>query len=269
MDVAREVVRLLEEVENKNPLVHHITNFVTANDCANVVLALGGSPVMALDREEVEEMVSQASSLVINLGTLNPRTVQAIRLAGKKANERGIPVILDPVGVGATDFRAKTAQEIIRGLKLAVIRGNLSEIKVLAGLRARMRGVDAKEGRGGKVVAENLARTLGCVVVVTGVRDVISNGKLTIGVDNGHWMLARVTGTGCMLTSLIATFCGVTADYCLAAAAGTIAMGLAGERASQCLEGGGGPGTFRIKLLDHIYLLAKEKNVKGTCAYVI
>ncbi len=264
METINAIARLLDEVKAKKPLVHQITNYVTVNDCANIVLALGGSPVMADDEEEVEEMVAIASALVINIGTLNSRTIRSMFQAGKKANELGIPVILDPVGVGATTLRTETAARLLDELKLAVLRGNMSEIKTLAGLSAQTRGVDAADtGAGGEAVAAELARKLGCVVAVTGATDIITDGARIGFIDNGHPILAKVTGTGCMATALVGCCAGASDDYYLAACAGIMAMGLAGEKAQAGLGPEEGTGTFRVRLLDWVGRLGAADLTKG------
>ena len=227
---------LLSEVKAKNPLIHHITNYVTVNDCANIVLALGGSPVMADDEGEVEEMVAIASALVLNIGTLNDRTIHSMLMAGKKANQLGVPVVLDPVGVGATTLRNDTAAKLIQEVQLAVLRGNMSEIKMLAGLATKTRGVDTTEDTsGGQEIAQGLAKKLHCTVAITGPQDIIADGSRIGLIDNGHPILAKVTGTGCMASSLIGCYVGVTQDYFLAASAGIMTMGLAGEKAFSSL----------------------------------
>ncbi len=214
MEINKKITKLLSDVKKHNPLVHHITNYVTVNDCANIVLALGGSPVMADDQNEVEEMVSIASALVLNMGTLNQRTIESMILAGKKANELGIPVIFDPVGVGATNLRTKTANRILNEVKLSVVRGNMSEIKILAGLNTTIKGVDSTEGTvGGEKIAAELANQLNSVIAITGATDIISDGKKTYKLNNGHEILSKFTGTGCMTTSLIGTYAGVTNNY--------------------------------------------------------
>ncbi|WP_139024188.1 hydroxyethylthiazole kinase [Desulfosporosinus sp. OT] len=239
--------------------MHHITNYVTVNDCANIVLAIGGSPVMADDLEEVTEMVGFASALVLNIGTLNSRTIESMLVAGQRAKELSVPVILDPVGVGATRLRTNTAEKLIRELKPEVIRGNMSEIKVLAGLDVAIKGVDSlADEQNSSIIAKKLASELNCVIAITGKTDVVSDGRQVCLLDNGHQILADVTGTGCMTSSLVGTFCGATSDYFTAAVAGIISMGLAGENAQASLHHGEGIGTFRARLLDSIYNLTPE-----------
>lgn len=259
MELREKICTSLSVIKEKSPLIHHITNYVTVNDCANIVLAIGGSPVMADDLEEVAEMVGFASALVLNIGTLNSRTVESMLVAGLRAKELGIPVILDPVGVGATKLRTNTAEKLIMELKPEVIRGNMSEIKVLAGLEVAIKGVDSlADEHDSSVVAKTLASDLGSVIAITGKIDVISDGQQVCMLENGHRILADVTGTGCMTTSLVGTFCGVTNDYFTAAAAGIISMGVAGEIAQASLRHGEGIGTFRIRLMDSIYNLTPE-----------
>lgn len=253
---------LLKLIREKKPLVHHITNYVTINDCANIVLAIGASPIMADAVEEVEEIVSLASALVINMGTLSKEHVEAMLVAGKKANELGIPVILDPVGVGATAFRKKSAEKIIKEVKLAVIRGNVSEIKSISGISVKSKGVDVSERdiiqtdslEYGKDISEELALKLNCVIAITGAIDIISGEGKAVFIDKGHKMLSTVTGTGCMCTSLIGAYCAVSRSYFEAAVAGILTMDLAGEKAYKNLKTiDEGSGSFKMKLMDSIF----------------
>ncbi len=247
------IAALLERIRAGRPLIHQITNYVSANDCANVTLAIGGAPVMADDKDEVVDMVGIASSLVLNIGTLNSRTIDAMLLAGHTANKLGKPVILDPVGVGATRLRTETARTLLREIKLAVIRGNISEISALAGNAGTTRGVDASGVEGDAVaLARRLAQVTGSVVAVTGAVDVIAYAESLIRVANGHPALTRITGTGCMATALIGAFCAVTGDYALAAAGGLVCLGLAGEQAAVAHSG---VGSFRAGLLDAVSAL--------------
>ena len=269
LETLPSLAQLLTKVKDKTPLVHQITNYVTVNDCANIVLALGGSPVMADDEAEVEEMVSIASALVINIGTLNARTIKSMLLAGKKANQLGVPVILDPVGVGATALRTETAEKIIAEIRLSVLRGNKSEIKAVAGFGTKTRGVDSIDdtlGAGtvdGTELAKNLADRLHCTVAITGKQDVISDGVKTGLIDNGHQILSKVTGTGCMATALIGCYAGVTEDNFLAAAAGIMTMGLAGEKAWAEAASSAGIGSFKVALFDWIYKMTPEDLMQG------
>lgn len=259
MSILNKVGEALTEVRNKTPLVHHITNYVTVNDCANIVLALGGSPVMADDEKEVEDMVAIASALVINIGTLNSRTVNSMILAGKKANKLKIPVILDPVGVGATAYRTEIAKKLIEEIKFSVIRGNISEIKNIAGIKSNTKGVDAEEVteeknlviKEKKILGETLSEELGAVIAITGEVDSISFENQTYFVANGHKTLSKVTGTGCMCTSLIGCFCGANDDYFLGTLAGILSMGIAGEIAHEKTKDLG-TSSFRVALIDSI-----------------
>jgi hydroxyethylthiazole kinase len=264
MNILNSVSEALKEVKNNKPLVHNITNYVTVNDCANILLALGASPVMADDEEEVEEMVSIASALVINIGTLNKRTINSMIRAGKRANELNIPVILDPVGVGATALRTETTQKLLEEVRFSVIRGNMSEIKITAGIKVEIKGVDSVANDDGAVeVAKKLSKQTGAVVAITGVRDVIVNGDSVCQLDNGHEILSKVTGTGCMTTALIGAYAGAIKDNFIAAIAGIMTMGLAGEKANAALKEGEGIGSFRINLFDSIYNMTPEALMKG------
>jgi len=264
MEMLTKIAASLLDLRNKKPLVHHITNYVTVNDCANITLAIGASPVMADDIEEVEEMVSFASSLVLNIGTLNSRSIESMIVVGKKAKEKGIPIVLDPVGVGATSLRTTTAKRIIEEVCPAIIRGNMSEMKVLAGLDADIKGVDSiADEEDGEKVARQLTKKFGSVIAITGKQDIIAQGARICRIDNGHPLLSQVTGTGCMATSLIACFCGAAEDWFLGAAAGIMTMGLAGELAEQSLHAGEGIGTFRVRLFDAVGAMTPETIRKG------
>lgn len=264
MELLQKISASLLDLKAKKPLVHHITNYVTVNDCANMTLAIGASPVMADDIGEVEEMVAFASSLVLNMGTLNARTITSMILAGKKAKELGIPIIFDPVGVGATTLRTATAKRIIEDVCPSIIRGNMSEIKILAGLAADIKGVDSVASEmDGEKVARELSQKLDCVIAITGKQDIIAQGDKLCLIDNGHVILSEVTGTGCMATSLIACFCGTTDDLFMGAVAGVMTMGLAGELAEQSLQAGDGIGTFRTRLFDAVWLMTPASLMKG------
>lgn len=244
---------LLEQTRRVRPLVHHITNLVTANDVANATLAAGGSPVMAHALEEVAEMTASAAVLVLNLGTLTPQRVESMLAAGRRARERGTPIVLDPVGAGATRFRTESAMRLLRELRPVVVRGNLGELASLTGGGGVVRGV---ESVGAPVapqeVVQMLARAYGCVAAVTGPRDWIGDGARTLAVDNGHPMLTAITGSGCMATAVVGCFLAVGDDPLVAAAAGLAYFGCAGERAAGVATG---PGSFRVHLLDHLALL--------------
>lgn len=271
-ELAARAGAALEKIRRTRPLIHHITNAVTIDDSANIVLCLGALPVMAQAPEEVAEMVSAAGALVLNIGTLAREQVEAMVIAGRQANKLGKPVVLDPVGAGAAVMRTEAARRILAEVKVAVLRGNAAEIKAVAGAGGKIRGVESlEEDVRITVQARDFARQLGTVVAITGKTDVITDGQITYLVDNGDPMLRTVVGTGCMSTSLIGAFCAVEQDHAFAAAAGLVAMGLAGERAAGHTVAPGppgdglparpgeiGPGTFKMRLFDEIYHLSSE-----------
>ena len=267
-----QIGQILEELRRKKPLIHHLTNYVTVNDCANIVLAIGASPIMADDIEEVETITALASALVLNIGTLNQRTITSMVAAGKKANQKNIPVILDPVGAGASELRNRTVARLLEQIRIDVLRGNMSEIRFISGLEASTKGVDASENdiangdKSGMETAKNLAQKLNCVVAITGATDLISDGKRSLYIQNGHPMLSRVTGTGCMSTSLVGAFAGATADYFLAALAGIISMGIAGEIAF-AEAGSKGTGSFHAAIIDSISELNDKTIMKMAKVY--
>jgi hydroxyethylthiazole kinase len=252
---------LLDRIHQRHPLIHHMTNWVVMNDTANATLALGALPVMSHAKEEVAEMVAAAGALVLNPGTLYPDLVEAMIIAGKRANERGVPIVYDPVGVGATKYRNDTADLILKELHLAVVRGNSGEVGALAGAGGEVKGVESVQGVADPAgVARELAKRRATVVAITGKRDIVSDGTRVFGVDNGHELLKTVTGTGCMATTVIAIFCAVESDKLLAAAAALAAYGLAAQQAAR---GARGPGSFRTALLDCLYNLKPADVEKG------
>ena len=252
---------LVTRIRAKRPLLHHITNFVVMNETANATLAIGALPVMAHAKEEVAEMVGAAGALVLNPGTLTPEWVEAMLIAGKRANELGVPIVYDPVGVGATKLRNETGQKFLDHLRLAVVRGNSGEVGALAGAGGIVKGVESVEGVKDPVaVAKNLAKKYNTVVAITGKRDIVSDGTRVMGVDNGHTMLKTITGTGCMATTMIGAFCAVEKDYLVAATAALACYGLAAQRAAQRAKA---PGAFRAALLDAIYELTPAQIKAG------
>lgn len=256
MEIRKQINEALVQVKAKRPLVHHLTNYVTVNDCANVVLAIGASPVMADEVKEVEDMVSICNALVLNIGTGNERTLEAMIKAGKKANTQNIPVLLDPVGVGATPFRFESVAKLIKEIRFSVIRGNMAEIKTVAGLEAKSAGVDSLDDESdGAKVAENLALKLGCIIAITGKTDIISDGITTYSLDNGDINLTKVTGTGCMTSSLIGSFLGATHEPLISAMAGILSMSIAGEISTCKLRSDEGIGSFKVYLMDAISLM--------------
>jgi hydroxyethylthiazole kinase len=244
----------LATLRERKPLVHQITNYVVMNETANATLALGALPVMAHAREEVEEMVALAGALVLNIGTLSPHWVDAMLAAGKAANAAGIPVVLDPVGAGATKYRTDTARRILEQVDVAVLRGNQGEVATLVGVQAEVRGVESI-GVGGEPadLARAAARNLGLVASVTGPVDHVSDGERVVSVSNGHELLAAVTGTGCMSSAITGCFLAVKRDSPLEAAAeALVAFGVAGEDAALDAKG---PGSFHVGLYDALAAL--------------
>lgn len=249
---------LLETLRRRRPLVHHLTNMVVANATANVTLALGASPIMAAAAEEVEEVAARADAVVLNLGTLSPAAVDVMVAAGRAANAAGRPVVLDPVGYGFTRLRTRSADRILAGVRVAVIRGNQAEIALLAGADATVRGVDSAGGPDAAALedaARRLAARTGAVVAVTGPVDRVAGPEGIIRIHHGHPLLTTVTGTGCMATTAVAAFAASAPDQpWAAAAAGLGAFALAGERAAVA-GGSAGPGSFQAALLDALYRL--------------
>ncbi|WP_172251758.1 hydroxyethylthiazole kinase [Saccharibacillus deserti] len=249
--VEKEIGGLLDKLRRERPLVHNITNMVVTNFTANGLLALGASPVMAYAREEVADMAKVSGALVLNIGTLTAEVVESCILAGQAANEVGVPVVLDPVGAGATPYRTDSALRILREVRVAVVRGNAAEIAHLVGEVRQIKGVDAGEGTEAAAVelAVRAAAKLGTVVVVTGREDVITDGTSGYIISGGDELLASVTGAGCLLTSVIGAFAAVERD-CLQAGAAALALyGSAAETAAAA-AGGRGPGSFQIAFLD-------------------
>lgn len=260
-DIASRATEILEKVRATKPLIHHITNFVVMNETANITLCTGALPVMAHAKQEVEEMASAAHALVLNLGTLWPEQVEAMLLAGRCANERGIPVILDPVGAGATRFRSETAQCLLKELSISVARGNLAEMAVLAGYRADIRGVESAGVLANPAdVAVAFAGKYGCVAAITGPIDIVTDGGRVARIHNGHPMMRSVTGTGCMSTAVVAAYVAVDQDHVIGAAAALAAFGLAGEIASRNMAG---PGSFHVGLYDALAALTPEAFAAG------
>jgi len=247
-----EIAALLEKVRETRPLVHNITNVVVTNFTANGLLALGASPVMAYAKQEVADMAKLAGALVLNIGTLNETEVEAMLIAGKAANEAGVPVVLDPVGAGATAYRTETARRILSEVRVSVLRGNAAEVANVIGRQWQIKGVDAEgDGAGAAELAVEAARRLGITVVVTGREDAATNGNAVYVVKNGHPMLTRVTGTGCLLSSVIGAFAAVEGRFAEAAAAALAVYGVAAELAALG-RGAEGPGSFQIAFLDQL-----------------
>lgn len=264
--------KMLENVREKHPLIHCITNYVTVNDCANALLACGGSPIMSDDIDEVREITSICGGLNINIGTLNARTIKSMLAAGAKANELGHPVILDPVGAGASCLRTETAMELVEKVKFSVIRGNISEIKTIAGTSAATSGVDADEAdavtdntlEATVKLAKNLSLRTGAVIAITGAVDIVADAERAYIIRNGDAMMSKVTGTGCMLTAITAAYITANPENTLdAAAAAVCSMGLSGELARERMSDRDGNSSYRNFIIDEICNLTAEKLEKG------
>lgn len=260
-DLSEKAGQNLEAVRVTKPLIHNITNYVVMNYTANALLAMGASPVMAHSNREVEEMVSFAGVLVLNIGTLDDDWVTSMVTAGKKASENHTPIILDPVGSGATTLRTQAAKQIIRETKLSVIRGNASEILSLRHEDSQTKGVDSihsveEAAQTALVLAGELKTTL----AITGAVDLVTDGSRAIHVSNGHPLMGYVTGTGCTATAIIGAFLAVDEDAVSATATALAFLGLAGEMAG---EKASAPGTFMIQMLDALYTITPEQLKKG------
>ncbi len=263
---------MLKNVKEKKPLIHNITNYVTVNDCANILLACGGSPIMSDDKNEVAEITSICGGLNINIGTLNERTIESMVIAGRKANELNHPVVLDPVGAGASALRTNTANRLIDEIQFTVIRGNVSEIRTLAGTSAKTQGVDANVAD--KITDDNLndaiafaktfAKKTGAVIAITGAIDIVCNSKKAYIIRNGHPMMSSVTGTGCMLSAIIAAYITANPESKLeATVAAVCAMGLAGEIAYAKLNKLDGNSSYRSYIIDAICNMTPEEISEG------
>ena len=247
---------LLEKVRSEKPLIHHLTNWVTIYDCANIVKVFGGSPIMAHAPEEVAEMSGIASALVLNIGTLTVALVKSMKIACASANKKGIPVVLDACGAGATRLRDKSCFDLLDECGIEIIKGNASEVARIAGEDVRTKGVDSSNiDKDLKELAKKLSRKRMCTVVITGKEDIVSDGNKTFIIKNGHPLMAHIVGTGCMATSAIATFAAVEKDLALAATAGLVCFEIACECAARQSKG---PGSFKEKIYDCIYGLDKK-----------
>ncbi len=263
---------ILGNVRAEAPVVHCITNYVTANDCANILLACGASPIMSDEPDEVEDITSLADALTLNIGTLNRRTVPSMLRAGKRADALGHPVLLDPVGAGASGLRTETAAELLREVRVAAVRGNVSEIRALAAGAHDTRGVDAADadrlGSAGVddtiALARAFARKIGAVVAVTGATDVVTDGERVCVITNGNALMSRVTGTGCMLSAMTAAYLAANPERLYeAACAAVIAMGVCGELAFARMSGPDGSAAYRGYLIDAVYNLNAQQLKDG------
>ena len=262
----------LDNVRKTTPLVHNITNYVTVNDVANVLLACGGSPIMSDDIQDVEDITSICGGLNLNIGTLNHNTIPSMFAAGKKANQLGHPVVLDPVGAGASALRTETALKLLEEVKFAVIRGNISEVKTLAAGSGKTRGVDAdvadavtEDNLDASVAfAKAVAARFGAVVAITGAIDLVADGEICYVIRNGRPEMGKITGTGCQLSGLTAAYVVANPDRPLEAAAAAVAsMGLAGEIGWSHMQPTDGNSTYRNRIIDAIYHLDGAALDKG------
>ena len=255
--LADQAAQNLEAVRNQKPLIHNITNYVVMNTTANALLCMGASPVMAHAVNEVEEMVAFAGALVLNIGTLSDPWVTAMIAAGIRASERNTPVVLDPVGAGATDLRTRTAKKIVAEVNVTVIRGNASEILALRHADSQTKGVDAIHTvDDAATTAKLLADELGLTLALTGPTDLVTDGQRVIRIENGHPLMACVTGTGCMATAVVGAFLAVDNDPVSASATALAYFGLAGELAAEQAQA---PGSFMVALLDSLYTITPEQ----------
>ena len=263
---------MLENVRAKTPLVHNITNYVTVNDVANVLLAAGGSPIMSDDADDVEDITSICGGLNINIGTLNKNTIPSMFLAGKKANELGHIVLLDPVGAGASRLRTDTANRLMQEVRFDAVRGNISEIKTLCTGSGSTTGVDADAVDAvteanlddGVQLVKTFAQRAGCIVAVTGAIDLVSDGERCWCIRNGRAEMSRITGTGCQLSALMTAFLVANPDHKLAAAAAAVCMmGLAGEIGWANMQPGDGNSTYRNRIIDAIFNMTGDALEKG------
>lgn len=263
---------MLENVRAKTPLVHNITNYVTVNDVANVLLAAGGSPIMSDDADDVEDITSICGGLNINIGTLNKNTIPSMFLAGKKANELGHIVLLDPVGAGASRLRTDTANHLMREVRFDAVRGNISEIKTLCTGSGTTKGVDADAVDAvteanlddGVALVKAFARQAGCIIAVTGAIDLVSDGERCWCIRNGRPEMSRITGTGCQLSALTTAFLVASPEHKLEAAAAAVCMmGLAGEIGWANMQPGDGNSTYRNRIIDAIFNMTGDALEKG------
>lgn len=257
-----DLAHALEAVRANEPLVHCITNYVTVNDCANALLACGGSPIMSDEPDDVVDITSICGGLVLNIGTLNKRTIAGMHAAGKQATALAHPIVLDPVGAGASALRTKTAGELLDAYDIAVIRGNMSEVKALAGAAAATRGVDVNPDdvvtdqnlRESASFAKNLAQKTGSIVAITGAIDIVADANHAFAIRNGSPIMGKMTGAGCMLSCIVAAYAVANTENMLAGVAAAIAgEGLAGQIAAARMTSVDGNGSFRAYLLDAIY----------------
>lgn len=253
MSIAQQVYRDLENVRSKAPLVHNITNYVVMNNTANALLAAGASPVMAHAPEEVKEMTAIASALVVNIGTLSREWITGMKYAMSEAKEQGIPVVLDPVGVGATAYRNNTADELLSDYHPDIVRGNASEILALAKKAGETKGVDALHDSSDALEAgKKLAKQFNCAVVISGATDYVIDENKSFQIEDGHPLMSRVTGMGCTASALTGAFAAINNNYVEASRHAMVTMGISGELAAEKSDG---PGSMQLQFLDALYQL--------------
>lgn len=266
LDLAVLTAESLDRIRQRTPLVHNITNFVVMNDTANALLAIGASPVMAHSIDEVREMVGYAGALVLNIGTLEESWIESMHAAGIEANRLGVPVVLDPVGAGATKFRTATVERLLDAVRVAIVRGNAGELATIAGHAASVRGVDSVAATHPDVAVRTVATRTGGAAVASGATDFVADGRRLAHVRNGHPFMSRITGSGCMATAIAGAFAAVESDPFLAALEATIAFGIAGEMAA---GKSAGPGTFRANLIDAVANLDRATIMTRTAAEIV
>lgn len=264
---------ILKNVRTKSPLIHNITNYVTVNDCANIQLACGASPIMADAAEEAADITKICNGLNINVGTLNSDTIKSMFISGAKANELNIPILLDPVGIGASPLRTETCLSLTEKIKFSVIRGNISEIKTIAGVGGKTKGVDAdiadtvnddKSLNSAIAVAKTFAKKNGAIIAVTGAVDIITDGIKTFLIYNGHEIMSRITGSGCQLSALTTAFVAANPEDMLSAVAAAVsAMGLCGEIAFERMSEKDGNSSYRNYIIDAVYNLDETTLERG------
>ncbi len=255
-EISKQASQNLEKLREQKPLIHNITNYVVMNYTANAILAAGALPVMAHAPQEMAEMVAIAGSLVINIGTLSTNWVEGMFTAGREANKKNIPIILDPVGAGATSYRTQTAKSLIDSLDIAVVRGNASEVLSLAGDDSKTKGVESIHSVDDAAeAAQALAKEIGCVVAITGKTDLVTDGEKVYRIDNGHALMGAVTGTGCVATTMIAAFSAVNNNFVVASAGALAYFGIAGEKAAEKYNA---PGSYALGLIDELYRIGLD-----------
>ncbi len=266
------LMKSLENVRTKTPLIHCITNYVTVNDCANALLACGASPIMSDEPTDVADITSICDGLVLNIGTLNAHSIEAMQVAGARAAKLGHPIVLDPVGAGASQLRSKTAAQLLDDLPVSVIRGNMSEVKALSGAASSTRGVDVNPADAitdsNLAVSLNFARELSercnSVVVITGAIDIVADAQRAFVIRNGCSDMAKLTGAGCMLTCIVAAFAVANPDHLSEAVAAAVTYeGVAGQIAKSRMEKAHGNGTFRTYLLDALSVMTGDMLERG------